>query len=124
MSSRRVWHSSCGPSLRSRLWRLRLKLARTSARGLIGLLALTTSIVAAVLLIKAADSTPPRAASAASIALWAVFVALSWTYAASDSVLIAVGLAAIAALCASSVLVVTGQRRQRRVVTGQRRQRR
>ena len=73
--------------------------------GVLGLLALPLSIVAAVVLITTADSTAPRAAGAASIALWALCVALSWTY---------VGLAAIVALSTSAVLVGTAPRRQRR----------
>ena len=76
------------------------------AAGLIGLLALPLSIFAAVLLISGSESTPPRAAGAASIALFVGFFLLSWNYAA-DRVLIGVLLAAIAALCASVVLVVT-----------------
>ena len=73
--------------------------------GVLGLLALPLSIVAAAVLITTADSTAPRAASAASIALWALSVALSWTH---------VGLAAIVALSTSAVLVGTTPRRQRR----------
>ncbi len=72
--------------------------------GVLGLLALPLSVVAAAVLITTADSTAPRAASAASIALWALSVALSWTY---------VGLAAILALSMSAVLVGTAHRRQR-----------
>ncbi len=73
--------------------------------GLLGLLALPLSIVAAVVLITTADSTAPHVASAASIGLWVVSVALSWTY---------VGLAAILALSTSAVLVGTAHHRQRR----------
>jgi hypothetical protein len=73
--------------------------------GVLGLLALPLSIVAAAVLITTANSTAPRAASAASIALWALSVALSWTY---------VGLAAILALSTSAVLVGTTHQRQRR----------
>ena len=73
--------------------------------GVLGLLALPLSIVAAAVLITTADSTAPRVASAASIALWAVCVAVSWT---------SVGLAAILALSTSAVLVGTAHRRQRR----------
>ena len=73
--------------------------------GILGLLALPLSIVAAAVLITTANSTAPRAASAASIALWALSVALSWTY---------VGLAAILALSTSAVLVGTTHQRQRR----------
>lgn len=73
--------------------------------GVLGLLALPLSIVAAVVLVTTADSTAPRVASAASIALWAFSVALSWT---------PVGLAAILALSTSAVLVGTAHRHQRR----------
>jgi hypothetical protein len=77
------------------------------------LLALPLSILAAVLLITAVDSTAPRAVSAAAIALWALFVVLPWTSAADNGVLqICVGLAAIVALSASAVLVGTAHRRQ------------
>ncbi len=79
--------------------------------GLIGLLALPLSIFAAVLLISSSDSTPPRAAGAASIVLFIVYFLLAWNYAAGG-VLIGVLFAAIASLCTSVVLVVTGQRRQ------------
>jgi hypothetical protein len=82
--------------------------------GLIGLLALILSVLAAAVLITSVQSIAPRAASAASIILWAVFVALAWTYAAADGVLISVGLAAIATLTASAVIVGTAPRRQRR----------
>ncbi len=82
--------------------------------GLLGLLVLTLSILAAVVLITTTDFTAPRAASAASIALWALFVALSWTYAAENGVQVSVGLAAIVALSTSAVLVGTAHRRQRR----------
>ncbi len=82
--------------------------------GLLGLLALPLSIVAAVVLITTADWTAPGAASAASIALWALFVALSRTFAAGNGVQIIVGLAAILALSTSAVLVGTTHRRQRR----------
>jgi hypothetical protein len=82
--------------------------------GVLGLLALPLSIVAAVVLITTADSTTPGAASAASIALWALFVALAWTYAAENEVQIIVGLAAILALSTSAVLVGMAHRRQRR----------
>ncbi|MGY1760812.1 hypothetical protein ACI79G_20140 [Geodermatophilus sp. SYSU D00779] len=82
--------------------------------GLLGLLALPLSIVSAVVLITTTASIAPRAASAASIALWALFVTLSWTYAAGNRVQIIVGLAAILALSTSAVLVGTAQRRQRR----------
>ena len=73
--------------------------------GILGLLALPLSIVAAAVLITTANATAPRAASAASIALWALSVALSWTY---------VGLAATLALSTSAVLVGTTHQRQRR----------
>ena len=73
--------------------------------GVIGLLALPLSIVAAAVLITTADSTAPRVASAASIGLWAVTVALSWTY---------LGQAAILALSMSAVLVGTAHQCQRR----------
>jgi membrane protease YdiL (CAAX protease family) len=73
--------------------------------GVLGLLALPLSIVAAAVLITAAHSTAPRVASAASIALWALSVAFSWTF---------VGLAAILALSTSAVLVGMAHRRQRR----------
>ena len=73
--------------------------------GVLGLLALPLSIAAAVVLITTADSTAPRAASAASIALGALSVVLSWT---------SVGLAAILALSTSAALVGTVSRRQRR----------
>ncbi len=79
--------------------------------GLLGLLVLTLSILAAVVLITTTDSTAPRAASAASIALWALFVALSWTYTAGNGVQIIAGLAAILALSTSAVLVGTAHRR-------------
>jgi hypothetical protein len=80
--------------------------------GLLGLLALLLSIVVALVLINSAASTPPRAASTASIALWAIFLALSWT--AANEVQIGVGLAAIVALTASAVLVGTDHRRHPR----------
>lgn len=54
--------------------------------GVLGLLALSLSIVAAIVLITTANSTASGAASAASIALWALFVALAWTYAAQNEV--------------------------------------
>ncbi|HZH20019.1 MAG TPA: hypothetical protein VEZ18_07465 [Geodermatophilus sp.] len=82
--------------------------------GLLGLLALPLSIVAAAVLITTADSTAPAVASAASIALWALFVTLAWTSAAENGVQISVGLAAILALSTSAVLVGTAHRRQRR----------
>ncbi|MGY1593083.1 hypothetical protein ACI79D_13975 [Geodermatophilus sp. SYSU D00708] len=82
--------------------------------GLLGLLALPLSIVAAVVLITTTASTAPRAASAASIALWTLFVVLPWTSAAENGVQILVGLTAILALSASAVLVGTAHGRQRR----------
>ena len=57
--------------------------------GFLGLLALPLSIVAAAVLMTTADSTAPRVASATSIPLWALSVALAWTV---------VGLAAIVAI--------------------------
>ena len=81
--------------------------------GLLGLLALTLSISAAVVLVATVDSTGPRATSAASIALWALFVAFPWTSAAENGVQIGVGLAAIVALGTSAVLVGTAYRRRR-----------
>ncbi len=80
--------------------------------GLLGLLALPLSILAALVLITAVDSTTPRAASTASIALWALFVVLSWTPAIE--VQISVGLAAIVALTTSAALVATDHRRHPR----------
>jgi len=82
--------------------------------GLLDPLALTLPVSAAVVLITTVDSTAPRAASAASITLWALFVALSWTYAAENGVQIGVGLAAIVALSTSAVPVGTAHRRHRR----------
>ena len=79
--------------------------------GLIGLLALPISIFAAVLLISGSQSTSPRAAGGASIVLFVVYFLLAWSYAAGG-VLIGVLFAAVAALCTSVVLVVTGQRHQ------------
>ena len=70
--------------------------------GFLALLALPLSIVAAGVLITTADSTAPRVASAASIALWALSVAFSWAF---------VGLAAILALTTSAVLVGRARRR-------------
>jgi drug/metabolite transporter (DMT)-like permease len=78
--------------------------------GLVGLLALLLSVLAAVLLIRGSDSTPPRAAGGASIALFVGYFLLAGNYAA-DGVLIGLLLAAIAALCTSVVLVVTSRRR-------------
>ena len=80
-------------------------IARAASRGAKILIGLLVASLAAAVLIIAADSTAPRVASAASIALWAVCVALSWT---------SVGLAAILALSTSAVLVGTAHRRQRR----------
>jgi hypothetical protein len=82
--------------------------------GLLGLPVLTLSISAAVVLITTADSTAPRAASAVSIALWALFMALSWSYAAENGVQMSIGLAATVALSTSAVLVGTAHRRPRR----------
>jgi hypothetical protein len=78
--------------------------------GLIGLLALPLSIFAASLLISGSDSTPPRAAGAAAIGLFVGYFLLALDHAVG-AVLIGVLFAAIAALCASVVLVVTGRRR-------------
>ncbi len=78
--------------------------------GLVGLLALPLSILAAVLLIRGSDSTPPRAAGGASIALFVGFFLLAGNYAA-DGVLTGLLLAGIAALCMSVLLVVTRHRR-------------
>src|SRR3712207_5926190 len=56
--------------------------------GVLGLLALPLSIVAAAVLITTADSTAPRAAGAAPLSLWALYVAPSRAH---------VGLAAVVA---------------------------
>ncbi|SNS89025.1 hypothetical protein SAMN06893096_1108 [Geodermatophilus pulveris] len=81
--------------------------------GTLGLLTLPLSIVAAVVLITTTASTAPRAASAASIALWTLFVVprgpLQQGTACRSS-----GLSAILALSASAALIGTAHRRQRR----------
>ncbi|WNV74194.1 hypothetical protein [Geodermatophilus sp. DSM 44513] len=88
--------------------------ANIGAGILVLLAALPLSIVAAVVLITTTASTAPRAAGAASVALWTLFVVLPWTSAAGNGVQLPVGLAAILALSASAALVGTAHRRQRR----------
>lgn len=78
--------------------------------GLLGLLAVPSSIASAALLIGSTRSTLPRAAGAASIALLALVVLLAWGYAAPDEVLIGLLLAAVASLGSSVFLVARDHR--------------
>src|SRR4051812_45527314 len=73
--------------------------------GLIALLAMALSILAAILLIIAANSTLSRVASAGSIGLWAAFLLLAPNDAAKYSLLIGVLAAGVAALTTSALLV-------------------